>query len=104
MRNLTDTLTGFSDQRSRHFAESPRSQGTVTLGIHGTDDCVRLHYDGEALSINRYDADPAVGLDRWELVLLLFGNRAYMPGVRNRHPLLAAICPLRCYLWPSERV
>lgn len=104
IRDLEGALSGFAPQMARRLGDRGVSPTSVTLGIAGDDDPVRIQYDGERVTVERTDDEPTVSLDRRELVLLLFSYREHLSDLRDRHPLLDAVCPLTYYIWPAERV
>lgn len=104
VRDLPGTLFGFTAQMERRLADASVEDETITLGISDDNDRARLRYDGETVTVERTDAEPTVSMDRRELVHLLFGFPDQMHEIRQRHPILDAVCPLTYYIWCNELV
>ena len=103
--DLADTLDRFSGQIQRHWqAAAGTGDGSLSLGIRGGDDAVRISYSPEHVGVAPTDDEPELELDEREMVALLFGSHDRRRELKERHPFLAAVLPLDFFVWKTEHV
>ena len=99
------TLDRFSDQiRCRWRSAAETGDGSLTLGVRGADDAVRISYTPETVDVAPTDDEPELELDESDLVALLFGFHDRKRELKERHPILAAVLPLDFFVWKTEHV
>lgn len=104
--DLAATLDRFSGQMQRHWRSATGTgDGSVTLGVRGADDAVRISYSPEYVDVDPTDEpELELELDERDVVTLLFGFHDRQRELKERHPFLAAVLPLDFFVWKTEHV
>lgn len=103
--DLPATVDRFSGQMQRHWRSAAGTgDGSLTLGIRGADNAVRISYTPEHVDVNPTDDDPELELNEHDVVALLFGFHDRQRELKERHPFLATVLPLDFFIWQTEHV